>query len=61
MRTPRAVNSLIDDLFLRENIERLVMKKKKFFFFFKMVPLIFFGVQDGNRVITVYALSRGEY
>ena len=26
-----------------------------------MVPLIFFGVQDGNRVITVYALSRGEY
>ena len=26
-----------------------------------MVPSIFWGVQDGNRVITVYALSRGEY
>ena len=66
MRMPRAVNSLIDDLFERKyrkvGHEKNNLKKSQFFFFFfKMVPLIFLGVQDGNRVITVYALSRGEY
>ena len=58
MRTPRAVNCLIDDLFERKYRK---VGHDFLFFFEKMVPSIFFGVQDGNRVITVYALSRGEY
>ena len=63
MRTPRAVNNLIDDLFERKYRKVGHEKKKNIIFFFlgKMVPSNFFGVQDGNRVITVYALSRGEY
>ena len=57
---PRALNSLIDDLFERK-YRKVGHEKKIIFFFWKMVPSNFFGVQDGNRVITVYALSRGEY
>ena len=48
-------------LVLSENIQRLVMIFFFFFFFLKNGTFEFFGVQDGNRVITVYVLSRGEY
>ena len=37
MRTPRAVNNLIDDLFESKNIERLVRKKNALGFFSRRV------------------------
>ena len=50
MRTPRAINSLIDDLFEKKNIERLVMNFFFFFFFEKWYLRIFLGSKMGTAL-----------
>ena len=63
MRTPRAVNSLIDDLFERKD-RKVGHEKKLFFFFLKNGTFDFFGGPrwepryNGIRVIARGVLTR---
>ena len=60
MRTPRAVNSLIDDV-LRENIERLVRKKNALGFFISSGFLLQYRDAGKGVLISGVLRSVGSY
>ena len=60
MRTPRAVNSLIDDLFERKYRKVGHEKKELFFFFFeKLVFEFFWGPRWEPRYNGIRVIARG--